>query len=87
MPPLFQWIQELGGIALEEMFQTFNMGIGFAIVVRPHRLSETMRRLARAGAPDSVVIGRVERGHDVRLPSFELTFRGYSNAAEPSRTS
>ena len=75
---LFDWIRELGGIAPEELYQTFNMGIGFVLVVRPTGLSETLRRLARAGAPDARVVGHVERGEGVRLPRMGLTYRGYA---------
>ncbi|MBU6996695.1 MAG: phosphoribosylformylglycinamidine cyclo-ligase [Theionarchaea archaeon] len=32
-PPLFSEIQEKGGVATEEMYKTFNMGIGFVIIV------------------------------------------------------
>ena len=76
--PLFGWLKSLGGLADQEMFQTFNMGIGFVVVVGRTRLSETMRRLARAGAPDAVEIGHVERGSGVSVPGFGLTFDGYS---------
>lgn len=77
-PPLFDWIQRLGAVSDEEMFQTFNMGIGFALVVAPQHLAETRRRLARAGAPDATVIGRVERGSGVALPAHGLNYVGYS---------
>ncbi|HEV2429673.1 MAG TPA: phosphoribosylformylglycinamidine cyclo-ligase [Thermoplasmata archaeon] len=78
-PPngVFRWIQELGAIDLREMFQTFNMGIGFVAVTARERLSETLRRLARAGAPDAVVVGHVERGRGVRLPHLPLEYEGY----------
>ena len=78
VPPIFRWVQALGGISEEEMFQTFNMGIGFVVVVARHRLAETRRRIARAGAPDTVPIGRVERGDGVRLPALGLQYAGYS---------
>jgi len=77
-PPLFRWIQELGGLSNEEMFQTFNMGIGFVLVVAPSRLAETRRRLARSGAPDALEVGHVERGSGVSVPAHSLTFEGYS---------
>jgi phosphoribosylformylglycinamidine cyclo-ligase len=32
VPPIFSLIQDLGGISDEEMFRTFNMGIGFCLV-------------------------------------------------------
>jgi len=78
VPPLFRWIQQLGGLSDEEMFQTFNMGIGFILVVGSTRLAETRRRLARAGAPDAVEIGHVQRGSGVSVPAYGLSFEGYS---------
>jgi phosphoribosylformylglycinamidine cyclo-ligase len=78
VPALFRWIQKLGGLSDEEMFQTFNMGVGFVLVVGRNRLAETRRRLARAGAPDAVEIGRVEKGSGVQLPAFGLSYQGYS---------
>ncbi|MGI0070880.1 MAG: phosphoribosylformylglycinamidine cyclo-ligase [Thermoplasmata archaeon] len=77
-PPIFSWLQRLGGISDDEMYQTFNMGIGFALVVAPEHLAETRRRLARAGAPDAVAIGRVDRGSGVRLPALGLRYDDYS---------
>jgi phosphoribosylformylglycinamidine cyclo-ligase len=78
VPPLFDWIRSLGPVDEAEMFRTFNMGIGFAAVVEPRRLAETRRRLARAGAPDAVEIGHVERGRGVRLPDHGLAYEGYA---------
>ncbi|MGA9839219.1 MAG: phosphoribosylformylglycinamidine cyclo-ligase [Thermoplasmata archaeon] len=77
-PPLFEWVQRLGGISDEEMYQTFNMGIGFVLVVAPHRLADTRRRLARAGAADTRVIGRVEPGTGVTVPQLGLRYAEYS---------
>ena len=77
-PQLFRWVQQLGGLSDEEMFQTFNMGVGFVLVVARTRLAETRRRLARAGAPDVVDLGHVERGSGVTVPGHGLSFEGYS---------
>ncbi|NEP19124.1 MAG: phosphoribosylformylglycinamidine cyclo-ligase [Leptolyngbya sp. SIO4C1] len=35
VPPIFQWLQQAGAVALPEMFNTFNMGIGFVVLVAP----------------------------------------------------
>ncbi|MBC6417697.1 MAG: phosphoribosylformylglycinamidine cyclo-ligase [Prochloron sp. SP5CPC1] len=35
VPPIFKWIQETGAVGNETMSQTFNMGIGFVVVVPP----------------------------------------------------
>jgi phosphoribosylformylglycinamidine cyclo-ligase len=78
VPTLFDWLQRLGGVSDSEMFQTFNMGVGFALVVAPQHLAETRRRLARSGASDVTVIGRVERGSGVTLPARGLRYAGYS---------
>jgi len=77
-PSLFSWIASLGNLAAEEMYQTFNMGIGFVLVVGREHLAETRRRLLRAGAPDAVEIGHIERGTGVSLPSLGLRYVGYA---------
>jgi phosphoribosylformylglycinamidine cyclo-ligase len=76
-PSLFEWLRSLGSLSHEEMFQTFNMGIGFLAVVGREHLSETKRRLARAGASDTVEVGHVARGTGVRLPDFGLRYTSY----------
>lgn len=76
-PSLFRWIGELGEIADREMFQTFNMGIGFVVVVEPSAEATVLRRLARAGAPDARRIGTVGRGRGVELPGLGLTYSDY----------
>ena len=77
-PPIFDYLQRLGALSEEEMFQTFNMGVGFVVVAAPRRSAEFRRRLARAGAPDAVPIGRVERGAGISVPARGLAYRGYS---------
>jgi|HubBroStandDraft_1064217.scaffolds.fasta_scaffold01746_10 phosphoribosylformylglycinamidine cyclo-ligase len=78
VPPVFEWVQQFGAIPDSEMFQTFNMGIGFVLVVAPEHLAETRRRLSRAGASDAVVLGHVERGTGVSLPGRGVTYEGYA---------
>ena len=33
LPPVFQWLQDAGGVAAEEMYRTFNCGIGMIVCV------------------------------------------------------
>lgn len=35
IPPVFQWLAEVGKVNKKAMFETFNMGIGFVIIVPP----------------------------------------------------
>ena len=76
-PPLFSWLQDLGGLADREMFQTFNMGVGFVLVTRPEREEEVHRRLRRNGVRDVVVIGHVADGTGVEVPARGLRYVGY----------
>ncbi|MDH5824010.1 phosphoribosylformylglycinamidine cyclo-ligase [Luteimonas sp. RD2P54] len=40
LPPVFEWLQREGAVAREEMWRTFNCGIGFVLVVAADRLAE-----------------------------------------------
>jgi phosphoribosylformylglycinamidine cyclo-ligase len=41
-PPLFQWLAQTGGVNPEAMYNTFNMGIGFVILVPPSQVSQAI---------------------------------------------
>ncbi len=67
VPPIFGLLEH-HGVAEEEMYRVFNMGIGFTLAVRPqsvnvvlHRLNRTCARLFGPG-DHAFVIGRVRRG-------------------------
>ena len=59
--PEFRWLQELGGIATDEMFHVFNMGIGFVLVVNPYFADSVCRQIEQHRIP-SWVIGEVTEG-------------------------
>jgi phosphoribosylformylglycinamidine cyclo-ligase len=65
VPPLFRLIQKGGGVGDEEMYRTFNMGIGMILVVAPGELHEVEHSLERRGET-SLVIGQVTAGEGVR---------------------
>jgi phosphoribosylformylglycinamidine cyclo-ligase len=41
VPPIFQWLAEAGEVSIEAMFNTFNMGIGFVLLVPPEQAEQT----------------------------------------------
>jgi phosphoribosylformylglycinamidine cyclo-ligase len=43
IPPIFQWIAQTGQVSVESMFNTFNMGIGFVLLVPPAQAEQTRR--------------------------------------------
>lgn len=40
--PIFRWLAEAGNIAQEAMFDTFNMGIGFVVIVPPEQAESAL---------------------------------------------
>ncbi len=49
MSPIFEWFQTLGQVSDDEMFKTFNMGIGFMVVVSAQDLELTLQVLEEFG--------------------------------------
>ncbi len=64
IPPLFQLIQEGGQVSEEEMFRTFNMGIGMVAIVAPEDVHGFEHSLERRGESCSC-IGTVVNGSGV----------------------
>jgi phosphoribosylformylglycinamidine cyclo-ligase len=42
VPPIFEWLATMGGVDRPEMFNTFNMGIGFVVLVPPDQIERTL---------------------------------------------
>jgi phosphoribosylformylglycinamidine cyclo-ligase len=42
IPPAFQWLAEAGSVASVDMFNTFNMGIGYVVIVPAAAVSESI---------------------------------------------
>ena len=54
-PPVFQWLQEAGGVETDEMHRTFNMGICMILAVSPADGASVMADLKAAGEDPRVV--------------------------------
>jgi phosphoribosylformylglycinamidine cyclo-ligase len=59
MPPLFQWLQQQGGVADAEMHRVFNCGIGMAVIVAAEHEKRAIELLAAAGET-AFPVGRIE---------------------------
>lgn len=59
--PIFNIIQEKGNISEPEMYRTFNMGIGFILVVSEKEVDSTLLKLKRFGEK-AYIIGKIEKG-------------------------
>ncbi|MCD5329059.1 phosphoribosylformylglycinamidine cyclo-ligase [Chromobacterium piscinae] len=49
LPKLFQWLQREGNVDIQEMYRTFNCGIGMVVVVEPEHAEQAMALLREAG--------------------------------------
>ena len=61
VPPVFEHLRTLGNISEEEMFRTFNMGIGMVLVVPPAKFKKVQSILERLGEK-GYTIGRIVKG-------------------------
>ena len=59
LPPLFQWLQAQGNVALEEMYRTFNCGVGMCVVVAETNVESVLNQLNQA-SENAQLIGRIE---------------------------
>ncbi len=60
-PEIFGLIQKLGGVARDEMYSTFNMGLGLIAVVPASDVGSAIAAVRDAGY-DAFEVGRIERG-------------------------
>ena len=61
VPPVFTWLQKLGGIEDAEMERVFNMGIGLVLVLSPYYETTITSMLEEAGLAHWK-IGRIVSG-------------------------
>ncbi len=61
VPPIFSLIQKTGDLGCDEMYNTFNMGIGMIVAVDPADLEKTMAA-ARTAGDTPYVIGEIRSG-------------------------
>ncbi|MCS7266122.1 MAG: AIR synthase-related protein, partial [Armatimonadetes bacterium] len=73
--PIFEAIQKLGQVSDEEMFTTFNMGIGFCVIVASEDADRTLAILRLHGERAQIIghIGEVGEPK-VKILGRNLTF-------------
>jgi len=62
-PPIFKMLRETGHIPERDMFNTFNMGVGMAVIVSRDTADQALSALAQHGCP-GYVIGEVISGEE-----------------------
>ncbi len=69
MPKLFQWLQQQGAVADNEMYRVFNCGIGMVLVVAPEQ-ADAVAATLRAQGEDVSVVGEVVAQQDGMARTF-----------------
>jgi phosphoribosylformylglycinamidine cyclo-ligase len=68
--PVFDWLAQQGNVGLKDMFNTFNMGIGFVLLVPPSAAEATMQWFEGQGIA-ARAIGSVVEGSGELLADFD----------------
>ncbi len=68
IPALFTTLQEMGNVPRDEMYRTFNMGIGYVVVIKAADAAKTLKMLS-----GSIVIGQINARKKTE-PQVELLF-------------
>jgi phosphoribosylformylglycinamidine cyclo-ligase len=65
--PIFQLLQDCGGVLDEEMYQTFNMGIGMIVIIASRDVQKAKKLFKQQGF-EAPIIGEIGKGK----PSVEM---------------
>ncbi|MBM15304.1 MAG: phosphoribosylformylglycinamidine cyclo-ligase [Nitrospina sp.] len=78
VPEIFNLIQDRGAVSEAEMFEVFNMGTGFCLIVEGEQEVESITKICNKHNLPCKVIGHVEESHskEVSLPNKQLVGKG-----------
>jgi phosphoribosylformylglycinamidine cyclo-ligase len=62
MPAIFTWLQEQGNISQQEMYRTFNCGIGMVVCV-PHDKAQDAKALLEESGEKVFILGQIKESH------------------------
>jgi phosphoribosylformylglycinamidine cyclo-ligase len=72
--PIFNFLQKYGNIDDKEMYQTFNMGMGFAIILSKKDANNAINILKKHSSSDVKLVGRIEEGKGVEFKKLGLIY-------------
>ncbi|MGC8663198.1 MAG: phosphoribosylformylglycinamidine cyclo-ligase [Thermoplasmata archaeon] len=73
---IFNFIQEIEDIDYKEMYQTFNMGMGF-VVIAPESEENDLLSILKKHRIESKVVGYISEGNGVYLQDFKINYERY----------
>ena len=63
IPPVFRILAHHGQVPVDDMWRTFNMGVGMVVIVQPKVLEGVLSHLRQVGCP-GFVMGRIAEGEE-----------------------
>ena len=72
--PIFKFLQKKGNIEDKEMYKTFNMGMGFSIIINKNDVDESIKILQKYSKSEVKIVGKIEKGSGVSFPNLGLIF-------------
>jgi phosphoribosylformylglycinamidine cyclo-ligase len=77
VPEIFELIQQYGSVSTAEMFEVYNMGVGFCVLVDPSKTSLVLSILEQHGRKAWVIGEAIEDPtKGVRVPRHRLVGHG-----------
>ena len=78
VPEVFKLIQDLGEVSDAEMYEVFNMGIGFCVIVEGTREVQAVSKICKEHGINTHMIGCIEpcHGKEVTIPECSLIGKG-----------
>ncbi len=74
--PIFSFLQREGNVDTKEMYQTFNMGMGFVVILPRDEVDEALNVLSKYSDARVKIVGHVEKGEGVvDVPKLNLRYR------------
>ena len=73
VPPLFAWLRASGQVPVDDMYRTFNMGIGLIVVTAKDQAEALIDELAARGGRDARVIGEIVAGEPPSVSYVNLS--------------
>lgn len=70
--PIFKFIQDLGNVEDKEMYQTFNMGMGFAVILPEEEKEEAIKIISKYS--ETKLVGYIDKGKGVTVPGLNLYY-------------
>jgi len=67
LPPVFDWLMREGNVAREEMWRTFNCGVGFTVILPATAVGAASELLKKHGLASAVIGEVVAAGGDERV--------------------